>query len=355
MIISQSSSSTGTLSCPEGGGTCASVNRTEACPRSSTLFKRGLIGTLTLGLLLFPAAKNSRATSLHASLAFAQSSQSQSEADEARREREEAQRERQRQREKEQHEREQEKKDREQERLDRLQELYDDGRENLDDEQYEKAVGKFSQLAQMNGPQTDAALYWKAYAQNREGKKDAALASIVDLKKRFPQSRWKKDGEALEIEVRSSTGGKPNPEAQSDEELKLLALQGLMNSDPEKAIPLVEKILNGTSSPRVKSKALFVLAQNGSPQSQEMIAKIAKGQSNPDLQRKAVEYLAIFGGKRAGKTLAEIYASTTDAGVKQAVIKSYIISGDKEQLAALAKSEPHAELRKAAIRNLGIV
>src|SRR5215470_3854090 len=149
MIISQSSSSTGTLSCPEGGGTCASVNRTEACPRSSTLFKRGLIGTLTLGLLLFPAAKNSRATSLHASLAFAQSSQSQSEADEARREREEAQRERQ-----------QEKKDREQERLDRLQELYDDGRENLDDEQYEKAVGKFSQLAQMNGPQTDAALYW---------------------------------------------------------------------------------------------------------------------------------------------------------------------------------------------------
>ena len=250
---------------------------------------------------------------------------------------------------------EQERKEAEQDRLEQMQDLYDEGRDALDEEHYRDAEQKFSELAQMNGPQTDAALYWKAYAQNREGQKDAALASIADLKKRFPQSRWKKDGEALEIEVRSSTGGKPNPEAQSDEELKLLALQGLMNSDPEKAIPLVEKILNGTSSPRVKSKALFLLAQNGSPQSQDLIAKIAKGQSNPDLQRKAVEDLAIFGGKHAGKNLAEIYASTTDAGVKQAVIRSYIISGDKEQLAALAKNEPHPELRKLAIRNLGIV
>jgi hypothetical protein len=250
---------------------------------------------------------------------------------------------------------EQERKQKEQERLDRMQELYDEGRDALDEEHYREAEQRFSDLAQMNGPQTDAALYWKAYAQNREGKKDAALESIGELKKRFPQSRWKKDGEALEIEVRSSTGNKPNPDTQGDEELKLLALQGLMNSNPEKAIPMVEKILNGNGSPKEKSKALFVVAQSGSPQSQELIAKIARGQSNPDLQRKAVEYLAIFGGKGAGKTLAGIYADTTDAGVKQAVIRSYVISGDREQLAALAKNEPHAELRKAAIRNLGIV
>jgi len=34
--------------------------------------------------------------------------------------------------------------------------------------------------------------------------------------------------------VRSTTGAKANPEAQNDEDLKLLALQGLMNSSPEK-------------------------------------------------------------------------------------------------------------------------
>ena len=242
----------------------------------------------------------------------------------------------------------------EQDRMDRMQELYDQGREALDEDQFREAERSFSELTKLGGPQTDAALYWTAYAQNREGKKDAAIATIAELKKRYPQSRWKKDGEALEIEVRSTTGSKSNPEAQNDEDLKLLALQGLMNSSPEKAIPLVEGILNGAGSPRVKSKALFVLAQNGSPQAEQVLGKIARGQSNPDLQRKALSYLATFGGKGAGKILAEVYTNTSDLEVKRAVIRSYIISGDREQLAALAKSEPNPELRKEAIRNLGV-
>ena len=243
----------------------------------------------------------------------------------------------------------------EQDRMERMQELYDQGREALDQDEFREAERSFSELVKLNGPQTDAALYWTAYAQNREGKKEAAIGTIAELKKRYPQSRWKKDGEALEIEVRSTTGSKANPEAQNDEDLKLLALQGLMNSSPEKAIPLVEGILNGSGSPRVKWKALFVLAQNGSPQAEQVLGKIARGQSNPDLQRKALSYLATFGGKGAGKILAEVYTSSNDPEVKRAVIRSYIISGDREQLAALAKNEPNPELRKEAIRNLGIV
>jgi HEAT repeat protein len=243
----------------------------------------------------------------------------------------------------------------EQERMERMQELYDQGREALDEDLFREAERSFTELVKLNGPQTDAALYWTAYAQNREGKKEAAIGTIAELKKRYPQSRWKKDGEALEIEVRSTTGSKANPEAQNDEDLKLLALQGLMNSSPEKAIPLVEGILNGAGSPRVKSKALFVLAQNGSPQAEAVLGKIARGQSNPDLQRKALSYLASFGGKGAGKILAEVYTSSNDPEVKRAVIRSYIISGDREQLATLAKSEPNPDLRKEAIRNLGVI
>jgi hypothetical protein len=243
----------------------------------------------------------------------------------------------------------------EQERAERMQELYDEGREALDQDEFREAERSFTELVKLNGPQTDAALYWTAYAQNREGKKEAAIGTIAELKKRYPQSRWRKDGEALEIEVRSSTGAKANPEMQNDEDLKLLALQGLMNSSPEKAIPLVEGILNGAGSPRVKSKALFVLAQNGSPQAEDVLGRIARGQSNPDLQRKALSYLAMFGGKRAGKILAEVYTTSNDPEVKRAVIRSYIVSGDREQLAALAKNEPNPELRKEAIRNLGVL
>lgn len=251
--------------------------------------------------------------------------------------------------------REQEKKDAEQARADRMQELYDDGRGFLDEGDYGDAAKKFSELAQMAGSQADAALYWKAYADNKLGKRDLALESIADLKKRFPQSRWKKDAEALEIEMRQGSSRPVNPDSQSDDDLKILALQGIMNNDPSKGIPMVEKYLSGTANPKDKSKALFLLVQSGSPQAQEMLARIARGQSNPELQRKAVEYLGMTGGKSSGKLLGEIYANTTDAGVKQAVLRSYMMAGDREDLAAVAKKETHEELKREAIRQLGMI
>jgi hypothetical protein len=261
----------------------------------------------------------------------------------------------QRDHEQEKRDREQEKRDRDQERVDRLEELYDNGREALDEERYEQARERFSELAKANGPQTDAALYWEAYADQRLGQRQAALAAIADLKARFPQSRWQKDASALEIEVRQGTGQPSRPEAQGDQELKMLAIQGLMNSDPERAMPLLEKVLQGPASPKEKSKAMFVLAQSGSPQGREIIGRIARGQSNPELQKKAVEYLAIFGGPEARKTMAEIYTSTTDASLKRSILRSYMIGGDKDRLFAAAKSEKDPALRGEAIRQLGLV
>jgi hypothetical protein len=260
-----------------------------------------------------------------------------------------------RDREQEKRDREQEKRDRDQERVERLEELYENGREALDEDRYDQARERFSELAKANGPQTDAALYWEAYADQRLGQRQAALAAIADLKSRFPQSHWQKDASALEIEVRQGTGQPSRPEAQGDQELKMLAIQGLMNSDPERAMPLLEKVLQGPASPKEKSKAMFVLAQSGSPQGREIIGRIARGQSNPELQKKAVEYLAIFGGPEARKTMAEIYASSSDPTLKRSILRSYMIGGDKDRLFAAAKSEKEPELRREAIRQLGLV
>lgn len=261
-----------------------------------------------------------------------------------------------RDREQEARDREQEKHDREQERLDRLSELYENGREALDEDRYDRAESKFDQLAQMNGPQTDAALYWKAYAENRLGKKDTALATIAEFKRRFPQSRWQKDVGALEIEVRQSSGQAVHPEAQKDDELRMLAIRGLMNSDPERAMPLLGKVLEGSAaSPKEKSQALFILAQSGSSQAREILGKIARGQSNPDLQAKAIQYLAMFGGADSRKTLAEVYASSSDASIKRAILRSYMIGGDREHLFEAAKNEKDDGLKREAIRQLGLV
>jgi len=281
----------------------------------------------------------------------AQDSQSQEDQDQAKRDREQEQRDR----EQEKRDREQEKRDREQEERDRQQELYERGREALDEDRYDRAAQAFTELAQRNTPQTDAALYWKAYAENRQGKRDAALATLADLKHRFPQSRWQKDASALEIEVRQRSGQAPRPDTQNDEDLKMLAIQGLMNSDPERALPLLEKVLNGTGTPKEKSKALFVIAQSGSPEARQILGRIASGQSNPELQQKAVEYLGTFGGPDSHKILADVYSKTTDESIKHAILRSYMIAGDKDDLFAAAKAEKNESLRGEAIRQLGLV
>lgn len=260
-----------------------------------------------------------------------------------------------RDREQEKLEREQEKRDNEQEKADRMEEIYDEGREALDDDSYDKAESKFGELAAMNGPQTDAALYWKAYAQNKRGKRDASLASIADLNKRFPQSRWAKDAKALEVEVRQSSGQPAHPEKQADDDLRLLAIQGLMNSDPERALPLLEKVLQGSGSPKEKDRALFVIAQSGSPKGQDILLRVARGQSNPELQRKAIQSVGLYGGDESRKALADIYRSAQDASVKRAILQSYMLSGSRELLFSVAKTEKDAELRREAIRQLGLV
>jgi HEAT repeat protein len=301
-------------------------------------------------LLAIPAISRAHAVATQAPVT-AETWQDAQDQDQDARDREQAKRDR----EQEARDREQEKRDREQEKLDRVRELYDNGREDLDEERYEKAAAKFKALADMNGPQTDAALYWSAYADNRLGKRDAALAAIADLKRRFPQSRWQKDASALEIEVRQSTGQRVPVAEDSDCELKIMAIQGLMNSNLDQGLPLLQKVLNGSACPKAKSKALFVLAQNGSPQSRDILGQLAKGQGNPELQRKAVEYLGLFGGKEALKTLGEVYASTNDEDVKRRIIRSYMLAHAKDLLFTAAKTEKNESLRREAIRNLGLV
>src|SRR5262249_4611071 len=149
-----------------------------------------------------------------------------------------------------------------------------------------------------------------------------------EVKSKYAQSRWKKDAEALELEVKQSSGVKTDPNTVTDE-LKPLAVRAIWQSDPERALPVTEKILNGSASLKFKSEALFAAAQSGTPQAMELLAKIARGQSNPDLQRKAVEYLSMFGGEKAHKTLADLYQATSDENVKRKIIQSYLLSGDR--------------------------
>lgn len=236
---------------------------------------------------------------------------------------------------------------------DREGELYDRGTEALDEERWDEAVRAFDEAARLGGKKTDGALYWKAYAQRKAGKTAEALTSLADLRRRTPQSRWVKEADALEQEIRQASGQRPAPEAAADEELKLIALNSLMHTDSGRALPMLDTFLASNKSPKLRDRALFVLSQSGDPQARAKVMDIARGKSHPDLQRQAIRYLGMFGGGENGQALADIYASSADSAVKKAVLQAYLMSGDKARVLVLAQSEKSPDLRRDAIRQLG--
>jgi tetratricopeptide (TPR) repeat protein len=228
---------------------------------------------------------------------------------------------------------------------------YQKGLRALDARQWDDAVDDFATSASHEGANADAALYWKAYAENRAGRREDALETISDLKEDYPSSRWIKDAKALEVEMRAATGAPMNASSFSDDDLKLLAVNSLMQSDPDKAVPVLQKLLASNNSAKVKDRAMFVLAQSSSPQASKLMSDMARNSSNPELQLAAIKYMGMMGNSSA---LASVYESTSDPRLKRAILHSFMQSGSRDFLLKAAKNEKDPELRRDAIKQLAL-
>jgi HEAT repeat protein len=231
---------------------------------------------------------------------------------------------------------------------------YEAGTSALDEEKWDEAIRAFDEVAGMRGRRADAALYWKAYGQNKAGRTADALATLGELKRRAPKSSYLDEAQALEMEIRQAAGQAPSPENAADEGLKLIALNGLLSSDSSRALPLLKEFLASSRSPQLRERALFVLSQSGDPEARKLLSEIARGRVHPDLQKKAIQNLGLFGGAENRQALSDIYASG-DVDVKKAVLQAFMVSGEKDRVYALARSEKEPELRRAAIHQLGVM
>lgn len=230
---------------------------------------------------------------------------------------------------------------------------YQQGLNFIDNHQYDLALSEFNNVVALAGPRTEGALYWKAYVLNKLGRAADAQAAIDTLRKTYPSSRWLDDSKALELEVKQSKGP-VSPETETDEDIKILALNGLMQSDPEKALPQVENMLKGSHSPKLKRQALIVIGQSSLPKAQQDLEQIARG-GNPDLQVRAIQYMSQRRNPNTPQILVEIYTSSSDPAVKRAILDTFSNSRDKERLLQIAKGERDANLRGQAINRLGDV
>jgi HEAT repeat protein len=230
--------------------------------------------------------------------------------------------------------------------------IYRGGLDALQQRQYDRAISSFDRVIAQKGERADAALYWKAFAQFKLARTEDALASIAQLRRDYAQSRYVGDAKVLEADVRKMAGQPVNPASVDDDEIKLLAIQGISKSD--QAVPLLEGVLSATNSLNVKKRALYVLALSDDARAHPVLMRYAKGAGNPDLQVEAIRYLA---SRRDSSTtpveLRDIYDSTQDTNVKLAVIDAYRTFGDKGALIRISGERATTrDLRRSAISRL---
>jgi len=231
---------------------------------------------------------------------------------------------------------------------------YDDGQKALRGQQWMEAAEYFEQAIREDQQQADAALYWRAYALHKAGRDKEAERELRKLQRRFPDSNWVKEGQALRIEyqdpeksVAQATGSDPL----MDDELRLFALVQLMDRDPERALPLVLDLARNADSASVRQDALFVLAVNDAPEAKSALVEFARESGDPEAQRNAIH---ILGTMEASAELQSLYSTTQDRDTRIAIIEALSIAGESGMLKQVLSDESDPELRRAAIYGIAM-
>jgi hypothetical protein len=153
--------------------------------------------------------------------------------------------------------------------------LYADGMRAINEGRWPDAEAIFAKVASQQGHRSDGALYWKAYAENKQGQSGSALDACAELRRDFSNSSWVHECGALEIEIHARSGKPLQPNAAQDDDLKLLALNSLLRRDEPLAMAEIQEILNGDSSEKLKKEAQFILGNHYSDATYAQIVRLS--------------------------------------------------------------------------------
>ena len=148
-----------------------------------------------------------------------------------------------------------------------------------------------------------------------------------------------------------SIGASAGAQTDDSERLKSSALEALMSAPPERALPIVSKVLSGDSSPSLKKRALFVLGQIDLPEAQTLLVETARA-GDGSLRLEAIRMIGIGGHPEAMAELPEIYAAG-DGETREAVLEAYLIADDSNAVYQLAANTEDPREFERAVNTLG--
>ena len=244
-----------------------------------------------------------------------------------------------------------------------------EARDLIKDGDWNQAEARFSRFIADYPQDRDvaAAMYWLAFALKQQNKFPAADAALTNLIEKYPNSNWTNDARTLRVELAPRLKNNQVIEqgvSESNEEIKLAALQSLFEAKRERALAIAIDLLKpGSNASRMmKEGALTLLADSESKEAVPLLAELARSETDVRLRKKAIEALGEIKDESALEPLKAIVMQATSANGDVAIARTALHAlsqheGGKARslLLDIARSNAALELRVEAIHGLGEV
>lgn len=140
-------------------------------------------------------------------------------------------------------------------------------------------------------------------------------------------------------------------DAEEQDSLKMAALEALITAPPERALPIVDKVLAGNNSTELKERALFILSQMNTAEAQTRLLAYARD-SEGELQTEAIRMIGIGGDSAALASLGDLY-NNGSSDTREAVLQAYLIADDADAVFQIAANASDEEEFSEAVQMLG--
>ena len=206
-----------------------------------------------------------------------------------------------------------------------------------------------------------AARYWLAFSLKQQNKFAEADTVLTRLIQQHPTATsWLTDARAMRVEIAPRLGNTQLIEqgvTDSDDEIRLAALQTLFETRPERAVTMAAEILKaGSASSRLlKEGAISLLEDSETSDAIPLLSQVARSDTDMRVRRKAAEALGEIEDSSVIEPLKSIALQSTDVGVARAAAEGLAEQGSlaRKALVEIAQSGASVEVRAQALEGLG--
>lgn len=244
---------------------------------------------------------------------------------------------------------------------------------------YRKAAAMFKEIPvrYQYSAYAPEAMYWQAMALYRIGNTpdlQEALTVLESLRSKYPNTRQRTQRDVPELSMRIagtlSTRGLGSDDVvkralaqgggtscdSEDQSVRAQALSALMETDPDAAATMTQKILakKDDCSVPLRRNAVMIVSRKRDASTLATLTGVAKSDPSSDVRQSAVRYLAGMPGDDALAALEELLKSSDDQGVQREAVRALVThSSPRARQAARAiveRNDAQESLRLSALR-----